>query len=213
MLLLSFSLLLLAALLGGVLAALHLRAGRMRPLRRPLWALHGLLGLSGFGRRCCSACADRRAAWRWASAGFGRVAAILLALALLAGAEILFERLRHHRLPVLMVGLHATIAIGGSGRLRRLHAGGLTAGHGQLPGPAPCRPLPYDLVVRRMIIRRQRPAAARSSATWWSAASSSRPVLPDPGPDDQPAATPGPATTRKSALPMPPPAAVDLPDL
>ena len=111
MLLLSFSLLLLAALLGGVLAALHLRAGRMRPLRRPVWALHGLLGLSGFEVLLLGLRGPPRGV-AMGVGGFGRVAAILLALALLAGAEILFERLRHHRLPVLMVGLHATIAIG-----------------------------------------------------------------------------------------------------
>jgi hypothetical protein len=111
MLLLSFSLLLLAALLGGVLAALHLGAGRMRPLRWPVWALHGLLGLSGFGVLLLGLRGPPRGV-AMGVGGFGRVAAILLALALLAGAEILFERLRHRRLPVLMVGLHATIAIG-----------------------------------------------------------------------------------------------------
>ncbi|HTW70463.1 MAG TPA: hypothetical protein VME47_11285, partial [Acetobacteraceae bacterium] len=48
MLVLSFILLLLAASLGLVLATLHLQAGRMRPLRWPVWGLHGALGLAGF---------------------------------------------------------------------------------------------------------------------------------------------------------------------
>ena len=47
MLLLSFVLLLIAALLGTALAALHLRAGNASPPRWPLGALHGLLGAAG----------------------------------------------------------------------------------------------------------------------------------------------------------------------
>ncbi|HUB12276.1 MAG TPA: hypothetical protein VMB34_09985 [Acetobacteraceae bacterium] len=110
MLPLSLSLLVLAACIGLALATLHLTAARLRPLRWPVWAMHGLLGAAGFSvLLLCLGGPPRGAAM--GVAGFGRVAAILLGLTLLAGLEILFERLRHHRLPVLMVGLHATLAI------------------------------------------------------------------------------------------------------
>ena len=111
MLTLAFCLLSLTALLGLVLAGLHLQAGRTRPPRWPVWALHGSLGLVGFIiLLLCLGGPPRGAALGLAN--FGRFAAVLLGVALLAAAEILFERLRHHRLPVLMAGLHATLAIG-----------------------------------------------------------------------------------------------------
>ncbi|HUN43040.1 MAG TPA: hypothetical protein VMU81_22335 [Acetobacteraceae bacterium] len=111
MLLLSFALLLLTALLGTVLATLHLQAGRMRPLRWPVWGLHGLLGLAGFILLLLSLGGPPRGA-AMGLANFGLFSAVLLAVALLAGLEMLFERLRYHRLPILVVGLHATLAIG-----------------------------------------------------------------------------------------------------
>lgn len=111
MLILAFYLLLLTALLGLVLATLHLQAGRMRPLRWPVWGLHGALGLAGFiVLLLCLGGPPRGEAMGLAQ--FGRIAAILLAVTLLAGGEMLFERLRYRRLPILLVGLHATLAIG-----------------------------------------------------------------------------------------------------
>lgn len=111
MLTVAFSLLLLTALLGLVLATLHLRAGRMRRLRWPVWGSHGLLGVAGFVLLLlCLGGPPRGAALGLAN--FGRFSAILLAVALLAGLEVLFERLRYRRLPMLVVGLHATLAIG-----------------------------------------------------------------------------------------------------
>jgi len=44
---------------------------------------------------------------------FGRIAAVLLALTLLAGLGILVVRLRRRRVPALLIGMHATIAISG----------------------------------------------------------------------------------------------------
>jgi hypothetical protein len=45
--------------------------------------------------------------------GFGRIAAVLLAAALLAGSAVLIARLARRRVPVLVIGLHATIAVSG----------------------------------------------------------------------------------------------------
>lgn len=44
---------------------------------------------------------------------FGRIAAALLALALLAGLMMLTMRLSARRIPGLVIGIHATIAVGG----------------------------------------------------------------------------------------------------
>jgi len=108
---LSFALLLMAALIGLALATLHLQAGRMRPLRWPVWGAHGLLGGAGFiVLLFCLGGPPRGAAM--GLAGFGRAAALLLGLTLLAGLEMLFERLRYRRMPILVVGLHATLGIG-----------------------------------------------------------------------------------------------------
>jgi hypothetical protein len=76
-----------------------------------MWGSHGALGLAGFIVLLFSLGGPPRGA-ALGLAGFGRAAAILLGLTLLAGGEMLFERLRYRRLPILLVGLHATLAIG-----------------------------------------------------------------------------------------------------
>jgi hypothetical protein len=113
MLLLSFGVLVLTALLGGVLAALHLQvaAAHSQP-SWPLRALHGLLGASGL----VTLLVVLRGPPRGEAMGigsFGLVAAALLALALLTGLAMQVARLFHWRTPHLAIGIHATIAVSG----------------------------------------------------------------------------------------------------
>jgi hypothetical protein len=112
MLLLSFVLLLIAALLGTVLAALHVGAASPQPPRWPFGALHGLLGLVGFAALLLALRGPPRGE-AMGVGGFGRIAAVLLAAALLAGSAVLIARLARRRVPVLVIGLHATIAVSG----------------------------------------------------------------------------------------------------
>ncbi len=112
MLLLSFVLLLIAALLGTALAALHLRAGHTRPPRWPFGALHGLLGTVGIGGLLLALRGPPRGEAMGVGA-FGRIAAVLLAVAMLAGLAVLIARLRCRRVPGLVIGIHATIAVSG----------------------------------------------------------------------------------------------------
>ena len=112
MLLLSFSLLLLAASFGTVLAAVYVRPRRPLPFGRTLGALHGLLGLSGLAALLLALRGPPRGV-AMGVGSFGRIAAALLALALLAGLALLTQRLRQRRQPVLVVGVHATIAVCG----------------------------------------------------------------------------------------------------
>jgi hypothetical protein len=113
MLLLSFVLLLIAALLGTALAALHLRGvGNARPPRWVWGALHGVLGTIGLGALVLAL----RGPPRGEAMGvgpFGRIAAVVLTLALLAGLAVLLSRLRYRRMPGLVIGIHATIAVSG----------------------------------------------------------------------------------------------------
>ncbi|MGA3403693.1 MAG: hypothetical protein ABSC95_31155 [Acetobacteraceae bacterium] len=112
MLLLSFVLLLIAALLGTALAALHLRAGNVRPPGWPFGALHALLGTVGLVALLLALRGPPRGEVVGVG-GFGRIAAVLLAVALLAGLAVLAARLRYRRVPGLVIGIHATIAVSG----------------------------------------------------------------------------------------------------
>jgi hypothetical protein len=106
MLLLSFFLLLIAGLFGGVLAALHLRSGAVPP-KAAFGILHGLLGAVGFATLLLALRGPPRGA-AMGVGSFGGIAAALLVLALLAGLVI-----RRRRSPGLLIGTHATIAISG----------------------------------------------------------------------------------------------------
>jgi hypothetical protein len=112
MLVLSFVLLLIAALLGTALAALHLRAGNHRPPRWLLGALHGSLGIVGLGVLLLALHGPPHGEAMGVGA-FGRIAAVLLAVALLVGLAVLAARLRYRRVPGLVIGIHATIAVSG----------------------------------------------------------------------------------------------------
>lgn len=112
MLMASFALLLAAAMIGLVLATIHLAAGRAVPIPWPAWGLHGVLGAAGFVALLASLGGPPRGE-ALGVAGFGDFAAVLLGTALLVGGAILASRLRHARMSILTIGLHATLAIGG----------------------------------------------------------------------------------------------------
>ena len=112
MLPLSFGLLLVAALIGNGLAALHLRAERTAPPRWAFGAIHGLLGAIGLATLFIALRGPPRGVAMGVGA-FGRIAAVLLAMALLAGLAIVAIRLRRRRVPGLVIGIHATLAVSG----------------------------------------------------------------------------------------------------
>ena len=107
----AFAVLLLAAVLGGVLAVPHLRGGTATP-RWGGGVLHGLLGFTGFVALLVALAGPPRGE-AVGVGGFGSAAAVLLVLALLAGLAIVVARLRRRRVPGLLIGIHATIAVSG----------------------------------------------------------------------------------------------------
>jgi hypothetical protein len=112
MLIAAFAILGAALLLGSVLAVLHLREpGAARPPRR-FGALHGLLGIAGFLALLLALRGPARGL-ETGTASFGLIAAALVGLALLAGGGILATRLLRRRLPGALLGIHATLAVGG----------------------------------------------------------------------------------------------------
>src|SRR6185437_14789825 len=110
MLTLAFALLAAAVLLGAVLAVLHLR--ETKPPPAVLGAVHGVLALGGFACLLLALGGPPRGL-ATGTAGFGRVAAVLIALAALAGGGILAARLRRKPLAGALIGSHATLAVGG----------------------------------------------------------------------------------------------------
>jgi hypothetical protein len=109
MLIAAFVILGSAALLGTILAVLHLRSAR------PAWGfggLHGLLGFSGLG--CLSAALGGPPRGLGSgTATFGMVSAGLIVLAALVGGGLLVQRLRKRRLQGALIGIHATLAVSG----------------------------------------------------------------------------------------------------
>jgi len=108
----AFILLLLAVLLGSVLAVLDTqRAGAATPLW-PLAALHGTAAVAGFA---CLALALRGPVrgLDQGTAPFGMLSAWLLAAAALMGLSLLAARLRRRRLSGMQIGVHATLAVSG----------------------------------------------------------------------------------------------------
>lgn len=114
----AFAILALAVLLGSALAVLHLRA-QTSAAEKPsgpavpwaVGALHGLLGVGGLGCLLLALRGPARGVEQ-GTASFGAIAATLLALAALAGGAILLTHLRKRR-PGALIGIHATLAIGG----------------------------------------------------------------------------------------------------
>lgn len=111
MLISAFALLGAAVLLGSALAVLHLRSdGTVAPAS--LSGSHGMLAITGFICLLIGLQGPPRGAAEGAGA-FGIVAAVLLALALIAGGALLTSRIRKRRVAGLLVGVHATLAIAG----------------------------------------------------------------------------------------------------
>ena len=109
---LSLGLLLIAWLLGSALAARHLRGGATPPPSGLFGALHGLVGIVGVAALSVALQGPPRGVAMGVGA-FGRIAAALLVLALLAGLIMFVMRLRARRIPALVIGIHATIAVSG----------------------------------------------------------------------------------------------------
>ena len=108
---LSFCLLLIAGALGGVLAARHLGTG-VAPPSRTIGVVHGILGAVGLAALLLALRGPARGV-ALGVGSFGRIAAGLLVVALVAGLVILGMRWRDRRLPGAVIGVHATIAISG----------------------------------------------------------------------------------------------------
>jgi hypothetical protein len=112
MLIAAFAVLAAAVLLGSMLAVMHLRTDGAVAPSRTFAALHGLAAITGLG---CLVLALRGPPRGLAqgTAAFGMIAAALLAAAALLGAAFLVARLRRRRLPGLLIGIHATLAVSG----------------------------------------------------------------------------------------------------
>ena len=110
MLIAAFVILGVAVLLGSVLALLHLREGAAEP-PWPLGALHGLLAIGGLGGLILTLGGPPRGLEQ-GTASFGAIAAVACAAAA-AGAALFTARLRKRRLPAMLIGIHATFAVGG----------------------------------------------------------------------------------------------------
>jgi hypothetical protein len=111
MLLFSFTLLLITGLFGGVLAALHLRTEAVPP-KAAFGVLHGLLGTVGLAVLLLALRGPPHGL-AMGVGSFGRVAASILAVALLAGLVIVARYFRRRQPPGLLIGIHATLAISG----------------------------------------------------------------------------------------------------
>ncbi len=106
----SFGLVAAAALLGTVLALLHLRpAGRTPPW--PLGALHGAIGAGGLAALLVALEGPPRGV-AFGVGPFGTFSAALLALALLAGL-LLLGALRLGRRSGFVIAVHAALAVTG----------------------------------------------------------------------------------------------------
>lgn len=97
--------------MGTALFILHLRP-RTNAAPWPLAALHGLLGIGGL---CCLILALRNPPLRpdQGTALFGAISAALIAMAASLGGGIFAMRLAKNRRAGMLIGVHATLAVGG----------------------------------------------------------------------------------------------------
>lgn len=111
MLIAAFVTLAVAVLLGSVLAVLHFQTASSRP-PWPLAALHGLLAIGGL---TCLALALRGPprGLDHGVASFGITAALVITLAALIGVALLATRILKTRTSEIVIGIHATLAVGG----------------------------------------------------------------------------------------------------
>ena len=109
MLSLALALLSLAVLLGVAIGIRFL--GDRRLPSRTVGAVHGLLGASGLSALILSLVNGAGTGDRYGTASFGPAAAILAALAALAGAGIALLGRRTPRRIGLLIGVHASLAV------------------------------------------------------------------------------------------------------
>jgi hypothetical protein len=105
----AFAVLLIAAVLSGVLAVSHVRGGTAT-LGWGGGVLHGVTGCAGLVALLVGFAGPPHVEVMGVG-GFGRAATVLLALALLAGLAIVLTLLRRRRVPGLLIGIHAKIAV------------------------------------------------------------------------------------------------------
>jgi hypothetical protein len=112
MLVAAFVILTGAVLLGAGLAGLHLRSEGRAAAPWPLAALHGLLAIGGLS---CLALALRGPprGLDQGTASFGMISMTLIALAALVGLGLLSAHILKRRVPGIMIGIHATLAVSG----------------------------------------------------------------------------------------------------
>jgi len=101
-----------AVLLGAALAVMYLRTGGAVAPPWTLAALHGLLAVTGLGCLLLALRGPPRGLAQ-GTAGFGTIAAVLMAAAAVLGVGFVAARLRQRRLPGLLIGIHATLAVSG----------------------------------------------------------------------------------------------------
>jgi len=102
----------IAVLLGSALAVVHLRTdGAVAPTWK-LAALHGVVAVVGLGCLALGLRGPPRGLEQ-GTASFGMIAVALIAAAATLGAGLVATRLRQRRLPGLMIGVHATLAVSG----------------------------------------------------------------------------------------------------
>jgi hypothetical protein len=101
-----------AVLSGSMLGVLNLRSEGRSAAPWLLAALHGLLGIGGLA---CLILALRGPAHELNQAigSFGIIGAVLIALAALLGVSFMMTRLLKGRPPGILIGIHATLAVGG----------------------------------------------------------------------------------------------------
>jgi hypothetical protein len=107
----AFVILGIAVLLGCLLAVLYLRTdGAAGPW--PLAVLHGLFAVGGFFCLVLALRGPLRGIEQ-GTASFGIIAVTLIGSAALIGVGSLVTHLLKRRLPGILVGIHATLAVGG----------------------------------------------------------------------------------------------------
>jgi hypothetical protein len=110
MLIVAFSGLGIAVLLGSVLGIHHLRSAV--PPRR-LAAVHGLFGILGLAGLLLALQAGEPSPDRHGTESFGPIAAVLVLVAAAAGGGILASRIMMRRPPGILIAGHATLAVSG----------------------------------------------------------------------------------------------------
>jgi hypothetical protein len=107
----SFTVLACAVAFGCGLALVHMRSKAAAPVAWWVAALHGLLGLAGLGLLALALRGPARGVAQ-GMGSFGMIGAALIAAAALIGGSIFLKHRRAQHAGAL-IGMHATLAIGG----------------------------------------------------------------------------------------------------